>query len=96
MPGLGRRLIGAALRGAGTGMVHAAEQTRKETLLKLRREWQKEDTAASQAMTREGLDRADTRQQAGFKHAESMAGAAREHSAGMTREGWDRADTRCG
>lgn len=83
MPGLGQRLLGAALVGTGQGILHQAKTKREDTLLNLRRKWQVEDREAGQDFTREGWGRQDTR-----------AAAAREHSAAMTREGWDRADAR--
>ena len=70
--GLGRRLVGAALAGAGAGILQQAQQRRQDTLLRIRRQWQQEDRAqardwaledrqASEALTREGWDRADAR-----------------------------------
>ena len=43
MAGLGRRLLGAALSGAGAGIIQQAAQQREQTLLMLRRQWQVED-----------------------------------------------------
>jgi len=61
MPGLGTRLLGAALAGYGTGIVSQAKSRREETLLNLRRKWQVEDREASAALTREGWGRQDER-----------------------------------
>ena len=83
MPGLGQRLLGATVRGAGLGIVEEAKQRREDTLLALRRKWQTEDRKAAADLTRKGWDRADER-----------AAAGREHQEGLTREGWDRADER--
>jgi hypothetical protein len=69
---LGRRLAGAVLQGAGAGILQQAQQRRQDTLLKIRRQWQQQDRAqarawsvedrqASEALTREGWDRADAR-----------------------------------
>ena len=83
MPGLGQRLLGATVRGAGLGIVEEAKQRREDTLLALRRKWQVEDREAAADLTRKGWDRADAR-----------AAAGREHQGTLTREGWDRADAR--
>lgn len=61
MPGLGTRLLGAALAGYGTGIVSQAKSRREESLLNLRRKWQVEDREASAALTREGWGRQDER-----------------------------------
>ena len=61
MAGLLRRATGAALAGLGAGIVQHAAKTREESLLRLRRRWQTEDSAASDALTREGWDRDDRR-----------------------------------
>ena len=78
-----RRLLGAALAGAGTGIVAQAQAKRQDTLLRLRRQWQKEDQASSAALTREGWDRQDARTAEGRAATEAL-----------TREGWERADVR--
>ena len=81
--GLGRKLAGAALAGAGAGIVQQAANRRQEALMRQQRKWQKEDRQASQSFTREGWDRQDARSDAG-----------RDASTALTREGWDRADAR--
>ena len=83
MASLGRRLFGAALAGAGAGIVEQAAQRRQDKLLALRRKWQVEDREAGAALTREGWDRSDAR-----------AAASRDATDALTREGWDRADAR--
>ena len=83
MANLGRRLFGAALAGAGAGIVEQAAQRRQDKLLALRRKWQVEDREAGAALTREGWGRADAR-----------AAADRDATDALTREGWDRADAR--
>lgn len=67
-----RRIAGATLAGLGQGIVQQAQAQREESLMRLRRKWQTEDRdradaraadarAASEALTREGWDRADAR-----------------------------------
>ena len=99
MAGLGRRILGAALAGAGAGIVQQAKQRREDTLLKLRREFlTSERTAgetfrsgeaqtgrdASSALTGEGWDRADARAQTGREHSTSEREAGQEFRAGET------------
>ena len=78
MAGLGRRLLGAALVGYGTGIVELAKSKRQDALLKLRRKWQKEDQAASTALTCEGWERADERA-ADARAADARAAEGRAH-----------------
>lgn len=75
MANLGRRLFGAALAGAGQGIVAQAAQRREEALLAQRRKWQVEDREASAALTREGWDRADTRADMTADRADARAAA---------------------
>ena len=81
MAGLGRRLLGATLVGAGAGIVERARQQREDTLIALRRKHQVDDRNFSADLTREGWDRQDARS---------------DRSEALTREGWDRADARAG
>ena len=46
MPGLGQRLLGAAVAGAGAGILQQAQTRREEALLRLRRDWQVQDREA--------------------------------------------------
>ena len=46
MPGLGTRLLGAAVAGAGAGILQQAQTRREEALLRLRRDWQVQDREA--------------------------------------------------
>ena len=75
MPGLGQRLLGAAVAGAGATIVENARNRREETLLRLRRDWQVQDRADSAALTREGWDRADARAAEGRAHDIALIGA---------------------
>ena len=75
MPGLGQRLLGAAVAGAGATIVENARNRREETLLRLRRQWQVQDRADAAALTREGWDRADARAAEGRAHDLAIAGA---------------------
>lgn len=61
MAGLGRRLLGAALVGAGAGIVEQARNQREDTLIALRRKHQVEDRNLGAELTREGWERADER-----------------------------------
>lgn len=61
MAGLGRRLLGAALVGAGAGIVEQARNRREDTLIELRRKYQVADRDFNADLTREGWDRADER-----------------------------------
>ena len=99
MAGLGRRLLGATLVGAGAGIVERARQQREDTLIALRRKHQVDDRNFSADLTREGWDRSDARADAaadltreGWDRSDARADAA----ADLTREGWDRADARAG
>ena len=76
MPGLGTRLLGAALAGYGTGIVSEAKNRRDSTLLNLRCKWQVEDRDTSAALTREGWERADERTDRTIAAADARADAA--------------------
>ena len=76
MPGLGQRLLGAALAGTGQGILQNAKQKRENTLIGLRRQWQVQDREASAGLTREGWDRADARAGTSADRADARADQA--------------------
>ena len=90
MAGLGQRILGGALAGAGTGIIEQAKQRRQDTLLALQRKFQVEDRDHAAALTREGRAQSAAMTREGWDRADTRAATA----ADMTREGWDRADAR--
>lgn len=59
--GLGRRLAGAVLQGTGAGILQQAHERRQDTLLRIRRQWQKEDRAEDRAHAIEDRDYSEDR-----------------------------------
>ena len=90
MAGLGQRILGGALAGAGTGIIAQAKQRRQDTLLALQRKFQVEDRNYAGALTREGREQSAAMTREGWDRQDARAGDA----ADLTREGWDRQDRR--